>query len=58
LQAERPLWTLSSYGHRRDGGNDLLGDVSFEEARWKFYTVCLIRFDEASCRHYMVGVLD
>lgn len=30
---ERPAWLLSCYGHERGGPNDLVGDVSFEEAR-------------------------
>ncbi|GIM16270.1 hypothetical protein Vretimale_18929 [Volvox reticuliferus] len=34
LQAEKPTWLLSCYGHARGGANDLTGDVSFEEARW------------------------
>ncbi|GFR40628.1 hypothetical protein Agub_g1210, partial [Astrephomene gubernaculifera] len=34
MQGERPAWLLSCYGHSRGGGNDLTGDVSFEEARW------------------------
>ena len=35
---EQPLWLLSCYGHRREGPCDLTGDVSFEEARWKFFS--------------------
>ncbi len=37
--AERPLWPLSCYAHQRYGPNDLRGDVSFEEARWRFVQV-------------------
>ncbi len=39
LTKEVPLWRLSCYGHQRDGPNDLTGDVSFEEARWKHLEV-------------------
>ncbi|GAX74526.1 hypothetical protein CEUSTIGMA_g1975.t1 [Chlamydomonas eustigma] len=35
LQQELPQWKLSCYGHNRDGPNDITGDVSMEEARWK-----------------------
>ena len=38
FQNEQPLWRLSCYGHRREGPCDLTGDVSFEEARYKFYS--------------------
>ncbi|KXZ45167.1 hypothetical protein GPECTOR_57g457 [Gonium pectorale] len=34
MQSEKPSWLLSCYGHVRGGGNDLVGDVSFEEAKW------------------------
>jgi len=32
------MWPLSAYSHQRNGPNDLTGDVSFEEARWKHYS--------------------
>lgn len=38
---ERPRWILSCYSHRREGTNDLTGDISVEEARWKHYSVSL-----------------
>lgn len=38
LATEQPSWLLSCYGHKREGPCDLTGDVSFEEAQWKFYS--------------------
>lgn len=40
LTAECPLWILSCYCHKREGDlNDLSGDVSFEELRWRQHQV-------------------
>ena len=44
LIADPPGWCLTCYGHQFDRGNDLTGDVSPEEARWKHYEViCMHR---------------
>ena len=32
--SERPKWQLTSYGHTREGPNDISGDISPEEVRW------------------------
>ena len=31
---ERPTWNLTCYGHRREGANDVVGDISPEEVRY------------------------
>eukprot|EP00884_Botryococcus_braunii_P018457 jgi/Botrbrau1/5295/Bobra.0391s0016.3 len=31
---EQPMWPYTCYAHERNGPNDILGDVSFEEVRW------------------------
>jgi hypothetical protein len=42
FQEERPLSSLSCYSHKREGVNDLTGDASFEECRWKHYNVTFV----------------